>query len=745
VASVPIGSPQEKEVPPPESSPIADASHPDFVHGVIAEGESALTGAFVASEQPVQLPDQRLAPLFLCGPVSGRYQLASPPLPPWGVPFRRLFVTVRVDVDRFYPQQRISIDVERPFPNARGHVIAVVTSDRCAGFNHRTVNARIDYRDGDPSLIPGDALRFEARRTIGTGYGAYSLTLLSAGAAVRTYQLNFVSTSFDNVEFEVDVVDNAGAATTTYDTGSHPNRPTTLAVETLSFDTTYRRAGFNVTISPNASTLPVLGAGANGTWSDTEMHNAMIAFWSRFADRPQWAMWVLFAARHDQGRSLGGVMFDDIGANHRQGTAIFTDSFIQDVPSGDPNPAAWRRRMVYWTAIHEMGHAFNLAHAWQKSLGRPQVDGDPWIPLADAPESRSFMNYPFRVTGGQQSFFSDFAFRFTDDELIFMRHAPRRFVQMGNENWFEHHGFERSLQAASGLTLQLRPNRNTNSYAFLEPVHLELKLSNASPQPLAVDADAISDGRHIAVAVQREGGEVRKWRPFITYCHESLTRMLSPGEAIYASHFVGASPEGWLIDEPGFYHLQAAVLLNGEVVRSNPLRIFVGPTSQSAENRLAPDYFEEDVARALAFHGAPDLPRANDVLREVVERCPANPAATHAAVALAAPDATDFKVLRTDGGRAGLEIRARKPDVDKVVRLEVPKFVKNVDASAETLGHIRFRQAGEDLSEALADAGATKEATAVQKSVADTMEKRGVLPAVVKASRQKLTRLAKGR
>ena len=100
-------------------------------------------------------------------------------------------------------------------------------------------------------------------------------------------------------------------------------------------------------------------------------------------DRPQWALWTFFAEQHDMGAGLGGIMFDDIGPNHRQGTAIFTDTFIRNAPTGDPNPAAWRQRMQYWTAIHEMGHAFNLAHAWQKALGSP------WIPLANEPEARS--------------------------------------------------------------------------------------------------------------------------------------------------------------------------------------------------------------------------------------------------------------------------------------------------------------------------------------------------------------------
>ena len=68
--------------------------------------------------------------------------------------------------------------------------------------------------------------------------------------------------------------------------------------------------------------------------------------------------------------------------------------------------------------------SLKLAHAWQKSLGTP------W--LADEAEGRSFMNYPFRVSGGQAAFFADFEDHFSNGELLFLRHAPERFDQMGN-------------------------------------------------------------------------------------------------------------------------------------------------------------------------------------------------------------------------------------------------------------------------------------------------------------------------
>ena len=568
----------------PDPQLIPDDQHPDYVDATISEGIAASEGLEPLNDTPVQ-PIPTPLPINICGPVSGRYTYVpdsqtlpgGPVIPPV---VNLVSITVRVDVDRFFPQNRISIAVSRRIPNATAHAIAEVTSDQCLGFNHRRIAATITYRDGDAALIPGDQVLFEAKRGRGRAYQNYTLTLSSAGTKSRSYALKFQSRYFDPVEFEVDRVENAGDAMTTYDTGSHPNVPADLPSETISLATVYQRAGFDVTMSPGTTVIPTADAGANGTWSDSEMHNAMVTYWSRFADRPQWALWVLFAARHDTGRSLGGVMFDDIGSNHRQGTAIFTDSFIQDVTPGDPNPAAWRQRMVFWTAVHEMGHAFNLAHAWQKALGVPQgAPGDPWIPLTNQPESRSFMNYPFRVSGGEVSFFSDFRFRFTDDELIFMRHAPRRFVQMGDSNWFVNHGFEApdALMQPGQWALAIRPNREANTYAFLEPVVMELKLTNTSARAAKVDEHLLADGRHVTIFVQREGGQTRQWRPMITRCQEEHEDTLKPGELVYGAHTISTSTEGWLIDEPGFYKVQAAVDVGDEIVVSNVLRLYVVP------------------------------------------------------------------------------------------------------------------------------------------------------------------------
>ena len=758
----------------PETAVLPSAEHPDYLDGRLDE-----FGDFTPHPDAPPLPpfpplpppfEPRLPvnpppltpfpvpwpPLNICTAVSGRYTQVQPtlssrpslplplpgpigPLPGPILPLNLTRMTVRVDVDRFFPQNRISVEVTRLFPSRRCHVIAEVTSDLCTGFNRRRVEATINYREGDASLFPGTTLVFEASRTTGRGYGAYNLTVSGGGAASRTHALQFDSTHFDKVEFEVDRVSNAGTAVTTYATGSHPTRPADLPAETISLATVYQRAGFDVRMSPNANVIPVTDAGANGTWSDAEMHNAMVAHWSRFANRPNWAMWVLFAGRHDIGRSLGGIMFDDIGPNHRQGTAIFTDSFIQDVPAGDPNPAAWRNRMTFWTAVHEMGHGFNLAHSWQKALGTPQAPGDPWVPLANEPEARSFMNYPFRVSGGQASFFADFRFRFSDNELRFMRHAPRSFVQMGNANWFVNHAFEEPVEheQSGAWTLKLRPNRERNRFAFLEPVKLELKLTNSGHQPADVEPDMLHDGKHISLLVAKKGAAGKLWSPFMTQCHESHWKALAPGESIYGEQFVGATPSGWLIDEPGLYTVQAAVDMGKEVVVSNVLEIIVGKPASVAEEQLAPDWFTEDVARVLAFQGAPTLTTAIKTVRKVAEQASGTVAAIHAAVALSSPMLRDFKVL-SDSDTP--ELKAMDADVEKAASIQSKALLDAPDAAAQTLGHIDYFATLETLAGALKDAGNAKEAGNVMKASVATMNDRGVLASVIAKAQRVLDR-----
>ena len=182
------------------------------------------------------------------------------------------------------------------------------------------------------------------------------------------------------------------------------------------------------------------------------------------------------------------------------------------------------------------------------------------------------MNYPYNVAGGQAAFFADFEYRFSDQELVFIRHAPERFVQMGNAAWFDHHGFEEAaVPAEPTLQLELRVNRERARYEFMEPVWLELKLKNVGDQPRLVDADVL-DADSLTVILKKQGKEARQLIPFRQKCTRPVTKALMPGDSIYGTVLASAGLNGWDVAEPGTYTIQAAAHFDDEDVVSAPLR-----------------------------------------------------------------------------------------------------------------------------------------------------------------------------
>lgn len=556
-------------------------------------------------------------------------------------------------------------------------------ADLTAAGENRWIG-NIWYKNGDAAKLPYTSVEIQVGATGSTEDRQLIVTYSDGVVPHRTTTYEFESSFFRRVEFEIDNVEGVEGVTSigTYD---HPDRPGDLASETLSVDEVYRRAGFDVRRTRATSTVPLAAAHDNRTWDDAELHDAMQTYWSRFADSPQWSMWVLFAARHDQGRGLGGVMFDDIGPNHRQGVAIFTDTNIARAPEEDSNAAAWVARMKFFTLIHEMGHAFNMAHSWQKSMGTP------WIGLQDQPAARSFMNYPQYVSGGQQAFFSSFRYRFSNSELLFMRHAPERFVQMGEADWFDDHGFRQaavSERPAFQLEVRIRPYKEV--FEFLEPIVVELKLTNVSEEPELVPSDVLSATESMTVILKRKGKPTRRWIPFARYCARSKREILASKESRYQSLFVSAGQNGWDIADPGVYTVQLALHLGDEDIVSNALHLKVAPAKKRAEEVLAQDYFADDVGRVLAMDGSFFLSRANDTLQELASQFKNSKAAFHAQIALANPLTKDFKRLRVEEKTDTRIFDVGKALVDEGRQRMDVALIEQASKAMETLGHIDY-------------------------------------------------------
>jgi hypothetical protein len=580
---------------------------------------------------------------------------------------------LRLDVDGYYPEMKASGQISgRKISPA--YWIANVIRTRA-----NTYEGGVWYKEGNVVLLPFTHVKIEVARTLLTPQSA-KVTFSGGGAHDTVQTFKYKSRYFHPVNFEFDTAEGVSPVLT-YNTCSHPNHPAPLPCEDLSIATVYRRAGFDVSISGAGDVVPIAEAHADAKWSDAEMHDAMQVHWSKFANAPQWALWTFFASLHEMGTSLGGIMFDDIGPNHRQGTSLFLDSFIKTPPPGDPAPAAWVNRMIFWTACHEMGHSFNLAHSWQKNLGVQ------WIPLTNEPLARSFMNYPYNVPGGSSAFFTDFEFRFSDGELLFMRHAPFRFVQQGNADWFDHHGFQQAnISQEPKFSLSIECAGKPEELEFLEPVVVHLTLKNISDQPQLVDEKLLASTDRMTIIIKKRGKPAREFVSYAQRCWKENSIVLKPGAEMKDSVFL-VGRNGWDLAEPGYYMVQASVDVIGEDIVSDPVTVRVAPPKGYEEEHVAQDFFSDEVGRVLNFDGSRLLVDANNYLRNLVERLPNSRAAIHAKVALASPLISAYKEIEFSAETHTLKLgKAKHEEANKLLAV----LVEDPETSASTLGQVDY-------------------------------------------------------
>src|SRR4029453_3127160 len=117
-------------------------------------------------------------------------------------------------------------------------------------------------------------------------------------------------------------------------------------------------------------------------------------------------------------------------------------------------------------------------------------------------------------------------FRFDNQELYFMRHAPEEFVQMGANDAGVDHGYaELPVNEFAGFGLEIGVARQSRVFEFLEPVTIDVRLTNTSPYPRLVD-EQILDGHSFEVIITSRHSPARRWRPFAWGCSFGATRVL---------------------------------------------------------------------------------------------------------------------------------------------------------------------------------------------------------------------------
>jgi len=549
---------------------------------------------------------------------------------------------------------------------------------------------------------------------------------------------------FRDVEVEVDREANA-IECEPLSTHAHPDRPVDLIEESLTLETAFARAGIRVTRTGGGGL--VTGAGGDRRWSYSELHDSMVVHWQAFANRPQWKMWI-FLAELGESDTLGGVMFDgDIdepGGVDRQGTAIFTrcphfHTLAGDYIQANPPGAEAIQRELFFNLMHETGHAFNLAHSFQKELGL-SWEAPPWLPLANDAQALSWMNYPDSATpGGAGSnaswFYRRFRFGFDPGELLFLRHAPESYVEMGAESWFEQHARVPRISVDPRLELTLRSRRLVSLYGghtsaeveLGEPLLLELRLRNKGAQPVAVHANLDPSDGLVEVAITNGKGERRPYLP-IDHTRTKLDlRTLQSDERIYQLVDLTIGSFGFPFKEPGPYRIEASYRnLDGSTAAA-VLQVYVRPARNADDVPVLNELFDARIGRTLYVDGTRVMEDVNDKLDWVRGKLgDANPVSTHLRTVRFKPLARRAKLVEPSSRKE----RALPEQPDVVVR-ELQPVVDDCQASADTMGHIWFTEVVETYARAAEEANrAAAGAKALQQAVA-VFQKRGVVQSVI--------------
>jgi hypothetical protein len=544
-------------------------------------------------------------------------------------------------------------------------------------------------------------------------------------------------------EVEVDVDRESGAIDPEpVSTHIHPDRPADLAERDLTLEGVFAEAGIRISRSVDGPE-PVSGAGADHRWTYSELHDSMVLHWQAFANRPQWKMWIFFAERAVDDR-LGGVMFDgDIdepGGVDRQGTALFTQCPFFHTAQGEyaqANPPAAEavKRELFFNLVHETGHAFNLAHSFQKHLGTPWSP-PAWMPLVSNSQALSWMNYPDSATpaGGPPLnaswFYRRFRFRFDDSELLFLRHAPERYVQMGAETWFRNHA--RVPRGSIDPRLQLTIRGRKPILEQGEPVMLELKLANTSREPVLVHQNLDpSDGLvDIAITTPR-----KERRPFVPFDH-TRTRVvpyvLEPGkEAVYGLADLTMGAFGFPFKDPGAYRIEASYTnLDGRTAAA-VLQLYVRPAPSYDAVPAINELYDARIGRALYVEGTRVQQDVNDKMDWIRTRLAdaigeGNPIEAHLR-------ATRFKPLMdkaaiVDPASNGVRMLAETPDIAVDELREV--LVERAAETADTMGHIWYVDMVKAYTNAAQHAGDAGKVREARTHLADFCHKRSIVESV---------------
>jgi hypothetical protein len=654
-------------------------------------------------------PEQVPSPVLIRRLVSGSYVGSASG-------FR---LELRTDVDRPRAQNTASFDFY-----SVGSVVNHFGSFRLTSgtISYTSTKVTIEGPFTGTTTVWANRIRITINRNLIFQQAApATVTFFKNSQQGTVYTCVFSSSFFRTVQLETD----SEVGATLFASYNTADMPCPAPHRILTTVKAYEEAGIQMVMTGRNNAIVSSEAGTDARWTESEMHASMVRHFSRYSNLPQWAVW-LFAARRAVSSTLLGIMFDYLPGlrQHRQGCAVFQDTVL----NFHPNTADYNRHLLY-TYVHELGHAFNLLHSWDKSRH----------------DSLSWMNYDWRYDqrNGLGSFWNNFNFIFDNGELYHLRHGYRRNVIMGGSDWAVGAGLEHGdaaeifskemIENNSGLKLELMPVKNT--YALAEPVVIEIKLRCMDMNGKIVNSNLHPKHDQVRIGILKPNGKICLYEPLAHNCSmPEETELSMENNTAYASSYIGYGKEGFYFDQPGFYKIKGAYLnKDGSIIQSEEITIRVKSPVSQADDQIADRYFTSDAGALFYLLGSDSevLQKGMDDLREVSEKYKNNDLSIYADLVLGVNEAMKFKVA--DSMQQKVITRKRNLPAAKSRLAKVFAASK----SNEGVDNITLNWAYRHLAKAYLLESDEKNAKATLKEMEDTFKQKKLkAPVLQKISKQ---------
>ena len=329
-----------------------------------------------------------------------------------------------------------------------------------------------------------------------------------------------------------------------------------------------------------------LGEPSGQSWSDAEMHQAMLAQRDSSDLDTEWRYHLICVRRLDS--TSRGIMYDanagDSNNIPREGAGISSHWMIPKSPqwgSVQGQRFGTVAAPYFRTAVHEIGHAMGLYHN--------TVDN-------------GFMNTTGVIAANPGVFPSNIQWSFNAADAQRLRHMPDPWVRPGIIPFGQPYGYapiSPTDMMDMGGAMALRVEPLLDSVPIGAPVRVRVTLTNNIDAPIDAPQSVSLKSEHVSGRVVDPSGASRSFRSVMRCIEEHDHEVLKAGASIYADITLLRGSEGALFPSSGVHQVEIDVAweLDGMPVR----------VSARASIMVTPPMDGSHAKAALVTLAAPDL------------------------------------------------------------------------------------------------------------------------------------------